>query len=70
VGRRRLLHHTKAEIGHLPVLRDAGSLQLDPSGAAAGEEPHTVAEQDGREVDQDLVYEPFVDASGCRRRGR
>jgi hypothetical protein len=43
----------------LPRLRDAGPFQVDPSGTGTSEEPDAVAEQNGREVDDGLVDEPF-----------
>lgn len=46
----------------MPRLRDAGLFQVDPSGARSSEEPDAVAEQDWREVIDEPVDEPFVDA--------
>ena len=57
-----LLHNTEAKICQLPRLCDAGSFQIYPSLAGTSEEPDAVAQQDRREVNDNLVDEPFVDA--------
>jgi len=62
LGRSWLMHGTEAEIRHPPRLPQAESLQPYRLAAGPREQPQPVAEQDGHQVDEQLVDEPVFDA--------
>src|ERR1017187_4015240 len=53
-----LPHHAKAQIGDLAGLADAQGHEGDGGRAGTAEQSHAVAEEDGNEVDEDLVDKP------------
>ena len=58
----RLFQDPGAEIGELARLCDGGPLQVDPADAGPAVRPDAIAEEQRREVDDDLVEEVDVQA--------
>jgi hypothetical protein len=59
LGMPPLFHNAEAEVCQWPRFRNAYLLQVDRLDAWAQEEPDAVTEQDGHEVDEDLIEEPL-----------